>query len=301
MHYCSILESLYEHKQLEKAFTNVMHNPMRASLASYAGTVGHSHLTHLKNYIQNWGLQYFLSHYLLTAEGFNIIKMLLDDISSNYSFDIMNNMESYGVFVSGRDSNSGDSFLKTTDAEIFGHHGATIKNSYDKLCNTDLCILIKYKSLNERTIALFGEVEGNVYSGMHKKSYWDEKKSQYCYFGFCVTSSNSGFHKPTYENIRTNTGVKSYVRLFTEHNIIDDFRLAISYLEIFFSLTPSHKLNYYVGQKEIALLVRDYWNKPLYELISFLRQFISTVEPASLGTNPLSEYSVPKIITKFRG
>lgn len=27
---------------------------MEASLASYGGTVGHSFLTHLKNYIQNW-------------------------------------------------------------------------------------------------------------------------------------------------------------------------------------------------------------------------------------------------------
>ncbi|SDY09690.1 hypothetical protein [Nitrosomonas halophila] len=292
MHFCAILETLWEHKQLQFSFTRSVPSPEPKTLSNLMSASDHGFFSRVTSSIHNWGLQYFLCHYLMSHEGQNTIISLLDSISDNYNVDLRAQMQSYGVFVCGIDSYSGHSFLQNTNAGIFGYTEKTISNVWEDIKYVDLCILIRRSSQEMLDTAILGEVEGNNAVKLYRESFWN-KKSSFCSFGIGV---RTGLDRTTIENYRTDTGVKTIVTLGSKFPVIEDFKIAVGLMGAFFNMSPSAVLQFVPGQAEIVELIRQSWREPVDSLIEQLRSLVVRVDSASIGTNALSMHSVPKII-----
>jgi len=154
MHFGSILETLREQKQLKYSFQRSIPSEITPSISSLVSNTSPSFFGQLKSSISNFGLQYFLCHYLMSREGGSAVSAILNGISNAYGNDLASNVKSFGVFVCGIDSYSGHSFLQNTDAVIFGYNEHTIQNVWQDIRYVDLCILIE-KDDYPNKIAIF--------------------------------------------------------------------------------------------------------------------------------------------------
>jgi len=293
MHFCSILETLYEHKQLEFNIQKSTHYSQSKTLSNFVGASEQGFFARMRESVRNWGLQYFLCHYLASNDGSKLFNELIEQISNNYDFDLLKNYHSYGVFVCGIDSYSGAEFLRNTNAAIFGYTEKSIVNVWEDIKYVDLCILIRRYAGDTMDSALLGEVEGNKGYKLFGNSGWG-KKSSMCLFGIGV---KQGEAEISIQNIKLENSVKTIAILGSEHSVIDDFHAAIGLMEVFLSMSPKHKVVTVPGQYEIIEIIRSHWHLPVDGLIEILRGFINRVNGASLGINPLTIQSVPKIIT----
>ncbi|WP_422475315.1 hypothetical protein [Endozoicomonas sp. ALB032] len=293
MHFCSVLETLYEHKQLQFNIKKSIPQEHPRTLANFNAHTEQMFLSRIRNNIYNWGLQYFLCHYLMSAEGKPVFDSLMSEISNNYGFDLKRNFHSYGVFVCGIDSYSGANFLNATTAEIFGYNEKTISNVYEDIKYVDLCFIINRFQGDTLNTAILGEVEGNNAVKLNRENFWN-KKSSFCSFGIGVGKIDSDMELV---NLRAESGIKTVLTLGSQFDVIEDFKIAIGILETFFSITPNHRLQFVAGQKEVVDIIRYFWDKPITDLIETLRAKVSRVETASIGTNALSVSSVPTIKT----
>ncbi|HFQ8225524.1 TPA: hypothetical protein ACHTCC_001542 [Citrobacter freundii] len=293
MHFCSVLEALYEHKQLEFNIQKQIPFSTPKTLANFVGTSEQGFFARMRESVQNWGLQYFLCHYLASNEGTGLFKLLIDNISNNYNFDLLRNYHSYGVFVCGIDSYSGAEFLKKTNAGIFGYTKYNIQNVWEDIKYVDLCILIKRFAGDTQDSALLGEVEGNKGNKLLGSAGWQNKSSM-CLFGIGVQPNGAQI---SVHNVQLEQSVKTVAILGSEHSVIDDFHIAIGTLELFLSYNRNHKIMVVPGQGDVLDIIRSYWFQPVDQLIEVLRTFIVRVDGASLGINPITIQSVPKIIT----
>lgn len=293
MHFCAVLETLYEHKNLEFNFQKTIPYETPKTLSSFVGVSERGFFARIRESVRNWGLQYFLCHYLMSREGYSVFKILIEHISNNYDFDLLHNFRSYGVFVCGVDSYSGSLFLTSTKAGILGYTDKTIANVWEDIKYVDLCILIERLDGDNLDTAILGEVEGNKAFKLFGSSFW-RKKSSVCLFGIGVQQGGKSIE---IQNVRTDSGIKSIVSLGSNFSVIDDFQSAVGLMEIFLSMNPQHKVFTIPGQSDVIEIIRQYWNRPIDSLIEELRVMINKVDSASLGTNALTIPSVPKIIT----
>lgn len=291
MHFCSILEALREQKQLKYSFQKSIPHGGIQSIAGLVSNAPRAFFGYLKGSINNFGLQYFLCHYLMSREGDPAIKALLTEVSNAYDFDLLGGMTGFGVFVCGVDSYSGHNFLRTTDAVIFGYNEQTIQNVWRDIHFVDLCILIN-KSENSRKIAVLGEVEGNNGAKLLRESYWGGKSS-FCSFGIGVSDRCEGMIAQTF---RTTTGLKTILTLGSKFSVVDDFKTAIDVLDVLFAMGPNIRIPSRPGMSDVIDIIRVRWNDPVDHLIGDLRSMIIAVDSASLGTNALSLQSLPKIV-----
>jgi hypothetical protein len=291
MHFCAVLETLYEHKQLEYNFQKTIPSSLPMTLASLVGISERGFFARIRENLRNWGLQYFLCHYLMSREGYNVFVEIIDNISNNYNFNILDNFYSYGVFVCGIDSFSGEHFLRNTNAGLLGYTDKTIQNAWEDIKYVDLCILIIRNEGDLLNIALLGEVEGNKAPKLFGSNFWG-KKSSVCLFGIGVQQGEKNIYV---QNIKTESGIKSIVTLGSNFSVIDDFQSAIGMMEIFLSMHHQHKVFTIPGQSDIVETIRQHWCQPIDLLIEQLRALIYRVDSAA-GTNALTIPSVPKII-----
>jgi len=293
MHFCSIIETLWEHKQLEFSFNKTVPLDKPRTLSNLMSYSVHGFFDRIKSNVHNWGLQYFLCYYLMSHEGQNTIINLLDSISNNYNVDLKNRMKSYGVFVCGIDSYCGYQFLQNTNAAIFGYSESTISNVWEDIKYVDLCILIEHSSEELLDTAILGEVEGNNARKLYRDSFWNNKSS-FCSFGIGV---RTGKENATIESFKTDTGIKTVVTLGSRFAVIEDFKIAVGLMGVFFYISPNTTLQFVPGQKEIVDIIKQFWHDPVESLIHELRSLIRRVDRASMGTNALSLHTVPKIVT----
>lgn len=293
MHFCSIIEALYEHKQLEFNIQKSINYSQPKTLANFVGASEQGFFARMRESIRNWGLQYFLCHYLASNDGFKLFRQLVEQISNNYNFDLLRNFHSYGVFVCGVDSYSGEQFLRNTNAGIMGYTEKNIINVWEDIKYVDLCIMIRRNKGDTLDTALLGEVEGNKGAKLFGNSGWG-KKSSMCLFGIGVKRGES---EMSIHNVKLENSIKTVATLGSEHSVIDDFHVAIGLMEIFLSMNHQHKVSKIYGQSEIVDIIRNYWHQPVEQLIEELRSFINRADGASIGINPITIQSVPKIIT----
>lgn len=292
MHFCAVLETLYEHKGLEYSFQRSIPADQPKTLASLNAYTEQSFLARMRNSVHNWGLQYFLCHYLMSREGSPVLYAILDEISNNYDFDLRKNMSSYGVFVCGVDSYSGEQFLRTTSAAIFGYNERTIANVYEDIKWVDLCILISRCKGDTLDTAILGEVEGNKFGQLLQQRFW-RKKASFCSFGIGVQIGSSDIET---QNIETEVGIKTIVSLGSEFNVVEDFKVSVGIMEAFFAISPMHRMQFVPGQRDVVDIIRAHWGRPIEDLIMVLRESVQKLDVASMGTNSLSLNTVPKIV-----
>lgn len=292
MHFCAILETLRQQKQLKYSFQRSIPEGLVTSLGSLVANTPPSFFGQLKGSINNFGLQYFLCHYLTSNEGRPVVISLLNGIANAYDAPLPEELKSFGIFVCGTDSYSGHAFLQNTDAHIFGYNEHTIQNAWRDINFVDLCILLE-RAIHPYRIAILGEVEGNNGARLTRESFWGAKSS-FCSFGVGVVTN--GRAQMEISTFQTTTGLKTILTLSSNFAIVEDFKVAIDTLEVLFSMRPQINIPLHDGMRSVVDMIRYHWNNPVDDLISDLRAMIVSFDSATLSKDLISMPSIPKII-----
>lgn len=291
MHFCAVLEAMRQQNQLQYSFDKSIPDGDPHTLANLVAHTPTWFFPMLKNYLSNFGLQYFLSHFLMSYEGRQAVVALLDAIANAYDVDLVGAMESYEVYVCGSDSRDGRQFLESLNAQIFGCDDITTQEALERIKHVDLCIVINRIDPLPR-LALLGEVEGNHGAQMLRGSYWTGTASL-CVFGVGVVQNDS--QQMEIQTIKALTGAKSVLTMSSSHHVVSDFIQAISVFEILFFMSHQQKIPLFPGMDVVVNLIRDHWNKPVDDLIALLRTLINKYESGSVQ-NQIALPDVPKII-----
>lgn len=292
MHFCAVLEAMRQQNQLAFSFHRSIPEELPHTLANLVANTPTGFFALLKASVTNFGMQYFLAHYLVSYEGRVPLVALLNAIANAYDVDLVGSMISYEIHVCGADSRSGRAFLEGLNAVIFGYTDQTIQQAWEDVKHVDLCIVI-HRAAPLPKLAILGEVEGNHGAQMLKSPYWSGTAS-FCAFGIGVVLSDR--KNMELQTFRTPTGPKSVLTLSSTHYVVSDFKIAIDVLEVLFSMNHKQNIPLHLGMDTVVKMIRDYWNKPVDDLIAALRSLIVSHESMSVGADLIAIPSVPKII-----
>ncbi|HGS5294557.1 TPA: hypothetical protein ACMDR2_003597 [Vibrio cholerae] len=306
MHYCSILETLYEQKTMTHSFNRPYMDNVEPTLGNLASKAGFAFFNDIKQALQNFGLQALLCHYLTSEEGRPIFNDIVSKLSDLHSFDFMSNTQEYGVHISCRDFNSGLRFAQTFNPFLLGYGKLQHQDVAKKVAYADLCILLKR---DDENYGILGEVEGNHGHELLFDSFWNRKKGEYYSFGFGVKQRTlktpnifTGKVEPEPAHITgrwvgTELGWKYVVIVDSDHSIVQDFHNAIGTIQMFMTLGPQQRANYDSSLLPVLNLIKQNWDSHVLDLISKLRELLVSNKLATLGVNPLPTKTVPSIIT----
>ncbi|MER1077024.1 hypothetical protein AAA612_03985 [Pseudomonas aeruginosa] len=303
MHYCSILETLCEHKTIEHGFQRRYMANSDPTLGNLAAKAGYAFFFEIKNSLQNFGLQSLLCHYLVSNEGWPIFKDIVEKISDLHNFDFSSATQEYGVFVSAKDFRSGEQFIRDNNPILIGWKNPSYRDAVEKVHYADLCILLKGV---EQNFAILGEVEGNHGGELLLNSFWSRKKSEYYSFGIGVRryprrrtiSPHTPLPPPTLTGqwIWTEYGWKYVITIDSEYSIVRDFHDAIGTIQTLMTLGPRQRANYDPSLLPVLNLIKSKWDDHILDLIHELRSMLFFNELATLRTNPVPARTVPSII-----
>ena len=292
MHFCGVLEAMRQQNQLQYSFNKSIPDGDPHTLANLVAHTPTWFFPTLKAYLSNFGLQYFLSHYLMSFEGRNPVVALLNAVANAYDVDLVGSMQSYEVYVCGSDSRDGHQFLESLNAHIFGYDNKTIQQAFEDVKHVDLCIVINRADPLPR-LAILGEVEGNKGTKMLRGSFWTGTAS-FCAFGVGVVLNNN--KQMEIQTINTPTGPKSVLTMSSAHHVAADFMQAIGVFEIMFFMTHQQNIPLFPGMDIVVDLIRDHWNKPVDALIALIRALIRKYDSSSVQDEPIALPDIPKII-----
>jgi len=270
-HFCSLLECLHYHTQLQH---NASHLPQYPSwsLSDMRGNLPNNFFYMLKNHIYNWGFQYFIVNFLNQKSGSMIVEKLIEELSNSYNIKFSNNLTCYYFYISGYDSKLSID-LESRFSEIFPRKvGLALPVIPDVIKNSDICLVLK-DSVENINVGIFGEVEGHKGHKLKWESFW-RNKSDYCVFAIGVIKSEcNGCYLDVFNDLNA-----PKVNLYFEakHFVVDDFRQAVDYIEQLFLSGPKTMLH--IKDEELGFFVdyiKNNWNKPVIELIGFIKKFIN--------------------------
>lgn len=306
MHFCSIIEALYEQKTMAHGFNRTYMENIEPTLGNLARKAGFAFFNEIKSSLQNFGLQALLCHYLTSNEGRPIFNDIVSKLSDLHNFDFVSKTQEYGVHVSCKDFNSGLRFAQAYNPLLLGYGKLRYQSVASKVAYADLCILLKQDGEN---YGILGEVEGNSGGELLLDSFWSRKKGEYYSFGIGVKkrvfkrpSALTGKIEPepakiTARWVLTDYGWKYVVMIEGDHSIVQDFHDAIGTIQMFMTLGPQQRANYNSSLHPVLNLIKQNWDSNVLDLISNLRSLLVSNKLAALGVNPLPGKTIPSIIT----
>jgi len=152
MHFAAVFDCLYNHKVLTKSPRQGLGEDW--SLARLRGWIEPGALHAMEASISNWGAQYLFT-YLFNENALGIRDILMNAIAELANHEFVKSE----CYVSGKDSISGDTFLRQCKARLFFDGRRRVRTSQRLVRFTDLCILTSVKDRPD-PLAFFGEVEG---------------------------------------------------------------------------------------------------------------------------------------------
>ncbi|NPT44803.1 hypothetical protein GNZ12_26500 [Paraburkholderia sp. 1N] len=294
-HIGAILVTLADQQRLTYRFYGkTIPEGVPQTLATLCGNAPVNFLKMMDGAIQNFGMQYFLSTYLMSTEGFPCLRQLLEAIGKSRNVDLISPTVSVGVYVCGKDSRSGQAFLANTQAYLFGSNGMTLNEAARQIEYADLCVLL-YPQSGEHPIALLGEVEGVRGERLTWPSFWDEK-SPHCCFGIGVHRGLRGMSELFTQQL--SSGSRTIMRFGSSHHVVSDFHKAITTLISQMSHSRHADLHAEEGLAEVMNLVRHRWNDPIDLLIEELQSMsmLSTMPTEQQMDNLCGLMHVPSIV-----
>ncbi|HIF9380230.1 TPA: hypothetical protein ACX6RR_000012 [Photobacterium damselae] len=185
-HFFSILQCLDQHKNLEFSPRRLDLYPVY-TLAILRGCLPLNFFNQIERYIENWGVQYFLSNFFNQKLGGNVVEELISRIERAYNVSFDKSLDCFSFHVSGNDSNL-SSKLRVRFSEVFPSCLNGQFATVDALiAQSDLCLILS-NSQNIK-VGLFGEVEGIYGNKLRTESYWG-KKQDFCIFGIGVVDGS---------------------------------------------------------------------------------------------------------------
>jgi len=298
MHFCSILEAIYEQNTLEYGFQKLYKNGVFPSIENLLSKSGPNFFLKIKSSLYNFGLQAFLAHFLLSDEGKPIVKNIIGEILFEKSMSLDSEEFQYGVFIPAKDFMSSERFIKEQNPILINHPDTSFIGAKNSVSFADICILLKGENLN---LGILGEVEGCHGEVLRRGSFWKKKNGAYFSFGIGVKQRamhHDMFNQPSEmvaQWVRINDQNFYILTMTSDYYIVGDFHSALGTLETLFSMGKHQRLalNFYADN--IVKFIRDNWDGHIIDLLTKLRGLIVYSE-STLGTNPLDVKSVPKII-----
>jgi len=308
MHFCSILETLYEQNTIQHGFQrNYMEN-IEPTLENLVTKAGFAFFQLIQNSLQNFGFQILLRHYLCSSEGHPIVSDIISKVSDLHKYDFLSETNEYGVFISCKDFESGRRFAEKYSPILLGSNpnpnNLHLQEISDKISYADLCILLKGDGCN---YGVLGEVEGNHSAKLCRNSFWERKAGEYYFFGIGVRQRACNYSRApggqvnpssmTGGWVSTNCGYKYIIEIESDNSVVKDFYDAIGTVCTLMTLGPKHRATYDSSLLPVLNLIKQGWSDNIVDLIKKLRHLLVQSDYATLGTNPLPIKRVPSIIT----
>lgn len=283
MHFISVLECLAYHKNLQFRPIIIPETQTIGSLALMKGNYPNSFFDIMVNYISNWGIQYFMVHYLnheINLDLVDKIKEQLDDL-----FDIPNckDYDDFEFYISGHDSELTKDISKYYD-EIYPKNFELDFLSKNYLIrNSDICLVLK-DTQNGKNIAIFGEIEGNDGYRLFNNKFWDGK-SDFCVLGIgAVAGHQKGkfyiekyFHHGIYPKLNIVFEKNSYVVRDFLH-VINEFRYIFNYGTKHINYSDNSNFCYIVNK----VIIKN-WDMPILYILDLLYKIKNTSNEQLIG------------------
>lgn len=269
-HFCSIFECINYHVNLNYSPRKLPQFPS-CSLSDMRGNFPSNFFYNLRGWINNWGFQYFLVHFLNQRAGNKTVEILLETLSNEFNVTFSNNLNKYWFYISGWDTHLNTKLNGRFD-KLFPEKAGILPPNIDEVIkNSDICLVLVNEA-DDINIGIFGEVEGNKGRKLFSLPFWNDK-SDYCIFSFGVIKGKS---KECYADVYYYNGSPKVNIIYeSEHFVVSDFHLAVNKLEMLFQSGP-----YYVvseRDEEFGFFMNYFiknWNTPMIEILDFLYKFI---------------------------
>lgn len=264
MHFISILECIAYHKNLQ--YPAIRLNQTISSLAMMKGYYPNSFFDFMITYIQNWGMQYFMVHFLnheINLSVVNHIKSELDDLFDIPNFQDYNDFEFY---ISGHDSELSINIQDKFDEIYPKNFDLNILEKENIITNSDICLVLKS---DDRNIAIFGEIEGNYGDKLFQDSFWNYK-SKFCVLGIGAVAGHSKgkfyiekyIHLGKYPKINVIFEKSSYV-VHDFYNILSEFRHIFNYGKSYYGYQGN--FGYIINE----IIIKN-WNESILYILDLL-------------------------------
>lgn len=267
MHFIAVLECLANHKTLRYPACKLYEYPI-FSLANMKGYYPNSFFDNMASFIQNWGMQYFIVHFL----NHKISLELVDKIKENLDglFNILNykDYDDFEFYVSGIDSELGKNISERYDEIYPKHFNLTVENKSFLERNSDFCLVLK-STQEGKNIGIFGELEGNYGEKLFQDSFW-EGKSDFCVIGIgAVNGKNKGYYLENY--LYRGQYPKLNILFEKSNHIIHDFYRVVNEFGYIFYQGVNYK-NFHPDSSFrflIDMIIQN-WNAPVRNILDKL-------------------------------
>ena len=269
-HFFSILQCLDQHKNLEFSPRRLEIFP-KYTLATLRGCLPTNFFNQIESYIQNWGVQYFLTNFFNQKLGGNIVEELISRIERAYNVKFSRELEFFSFHVSGNDSGLSLE-LSSQFSEVFPNMlNGRPADVNSLIAYSDLCLILS--NAQNIKVGLFGEVEGIYGNKLRTESYWG-KKQEFCIFSVGVVDGNQ---KMAYFQEGYFNGVYRINLFFERTNfVVMDFRTALGAIRSLFLDGPN--ASFYTKEEEFQFfinLIKKHWNSNAYDLMNELKAYVS--------------------------
>lgn len=268
MQFISILECLVYHKNLQ--FRAVGDSHSISSLATMKSQYPNSFFDLMANSIQNWGMQYFMVHFLNHRMGLKIVDGIKENLDGLFNIPHYQNYNDFRFYISGLDSELPSKISRRYD-EIYPRYTELDFLEKDYLVkNSDFCLILKDTD-EDKNIAIFGEIEGNHGDKLFQDSFWNHKPNL-CVLGIgAVDGYKKGvfyieefLYKGKYPKLNVLFEKNSFVvRDF--YFVINEFRIIFNYGKSHISYHENSNYSYIVNE----IIIKN-WNNPIGVVLNIL-------------------------------
>lgn len=186
MHFISVLECLAYHKNL--TYPAIRSDGTISSLARMKGNYPNSFFDIMINYISNWGMQYFMVHYLNHEISLCIVDKIKENLDDLFNIPNYKDYDGFEFYISGHDSELSNNINERYDEIYPKEFELNFLEKGNLIRNSDICLVLKNTKQN-RNIAIFGEIEGNHGYRLFQDSFWNGK-SDFCVIGIGAVDGN---------------------------------------------------------------------------------------------------------------
>ena len=237
MHFIAVLECLANHRTLEYSSQKLYGYPI-FSLAKMKGYYPNSFFDRMAVFIQNWGMQYFIVHFLNHKFGLDIVDKIKENLDDLFNIKNYKDYDGFEFYISGFDSELGKNICEKYNEIYPNNFDLTPEEKLYLERNSDFCLVLK-NTIKDKSIGIFGELEGNHGEKLFQDSFW-ERKSNFCVIGIgAIDGKNKGYYleRYLYRSLYPKLNI-----LFEKSNyIINDFYRVINEFQIIFYQGSQYK------------------------------------------------------------
>lgn len=271
MHFIAVLECLANHKTLGYPAHKLHEYPI-FSLANMKGHYPNYFFDEMSKFIQNWGMQYFIVHFLNHKMGLDIVDKIKENLDDLFNIPNYKDYDKFEFYVSGIDSDLGKNIHEKYDEIYPKNLNLTIEQKLLLERNSDFCLVLKNTQEN-KNIGIFGELEGNYGGRLFQDGFWG-KKSKFCVIGIgAVNGKNKGvfyieryFYLGKYPKLNILFERSNYI-VYDFHRVVNEFRAIFIYGSQYKSFQSDQSFKFLVD------LIIENWNRPVGDILNKLYSY----------------------------